>query len=110
VLPAGYKGTFGMGRQLGFLVKGFNQKVENNDWVTTIEAYPFLIPDSETTDKLPLFNTFNISVSKSTIEIVSGKKVVLGSVSSNNSLTLSLATLPTKTLFPYFAPFGIILL
>jgi len=51
VLPAGYKGTFGVGRQLGFLVKGFNQKVENNDWVTTIEAYPFLIPDLETTDK-----------------------------------------------------------
>ena len=39
ILPAGYKGTFGVGRQLGFLVKGFNQKVENNDWVTTIEAY-----------------------------------------------------------------------
>jgi len=51
VLPAGYKGTFGVGRKLGFLVKGFNQKVENNDWVTTIEAYPFLIPDSETIDK-----------------------------------------------------------
>ena len=51
VLPAGYKGNFGVGRKLGFLVKGFNQKVENNDWVTTIEAYPFLIPDLETIDK-----------------------------------------------------------
>jgi hypothetical protein len=44
ILPAGYKGTSGIGRQLGFLVKGFNHRLENNDWVTTIEAYPFLIP------------------------------------------------------------------
>jgi hypothetical protein len=44
ILPAGYKGTSGVGRQLGFLVKGFNHRLENNDWITTIEAYPFLIP------------------------------------------------------------------
>ncbi len=45
ILPAGYKGTSGVGRQLGFLVKGFNHRLENSDWVTTIEAYPFLIPE-----------------------------------------------------------------
>ena len=48
ILPAGYKffNTGGTGRQLGFLVKAFNHKLENNDWVTTIDAYPFIIPAS----------------------------------------------------------------
>jgi lysozyme family protein len=46
ILPAGYKGMSGVGRQLGFLVKGFNHRLENNDWITTIEAYPFLIPET----------------------------------------------------------------
>jgi lysozyme family protein len=46
VLPAGYKGAYGIGRQLGFLVKGFSHKIENNDWITTMEAYPFLIPEN----------------------------------------------------------------
>jgi lysozyme family protein len=45
ILPAGYKGLSGFGRQLGFIVKNFHHKIENNDWVTTIEAYPFLIPE-----------------------------------------------------------------
>jgi lysozyme family protein len=46
ILPSGYKGMSGVGRQLGFLVKGFNHRLENNDWITTIEAYPFLIPEA----------------------------------------------------------------
>ena len=47
VLPKSYKfGNGGVGRQLGFLVKNFNHKIENNDWTTTIEAYPFIIPDT----------------------------------------------------------------
>jgi hypothetical protein len=49
ILPKGYKffNTGGNGRQLGFLVKAFNHKLENNDWVTTIDAYPFIIPASD---------------------------------------------------------------
>ena len=43
ILPSGYK-TENLGRKLGFLVKSFSHKVENNDWITTIEAYPYLIP------------------------------------------------------------------
>lgn len=44
VLPASYKNVTGYGRKLGFLVKGLNHRLENNDWVTSIDAYPFLIP------------------------------------------------------------------
>ena len=45
ILPKSYKfGNSSAGRQLGFLVKSFSHKVENNDWITTIEAYPFIIP------------------------------------------------------------------
>jgi len=48
ILPKGYKfNTGGIGRQLGFLVKGFNHMLANNDWVTTIDAYPFIIPSNE---------------------------------------------------------------
>jgi hypothetical protein len=43
ILPSGYK-TENLSRKLGFLVKSFSHKVENNDWITTIEAYPYLIP------------------------------------------------------------------
>jgi hypothetical protein len=48
ILPKSYKffNTGGTGRQLGFLVKAFNHRLENNDWVTTIDAYPFIIPAS----------------------------------------------------------------
>ncbi len=45
VLPQGYKSQ--IGRKLGFLVKAFNNKVENNDWITTIEAYPFIIDNKK---------------------------------------------------------------
>jgi hypothetical protein len=43
ILPLGYK-IENLGRKLGFLVKSFSHKVENNDWITIIEAYPYLIP------------------------------------------------------------------
>lgn len=48
ILPKSYKffNTGGAGRQLGFLVKAFNHRLENNDWITTIDAYPFIIPAS----------------------------------------------------------------
>lgn len=40
VLPSGYKS-----KDLGFLVKSFNHKIENNDWVTTLEAYPVVLKE-----------------------------------------------------------------
>ena len=49
VLPASYKNITGYGRKLGFLVKGLNHRLENNDWVTSIDAYPFLIPNKSDT-------------------------------------------------------------
>jgi lysozyme family protein len=42
ILPKGYKFGNNVGRELGFLVKSFNNKIENNDWITTIEAYPYV--------------------------------------------------------------------
>jgi hypothetical protein len=50
VLPASNKGFDNIGQQLGFLVKNFNHKVENNDWITTIEAYQYLIPELKSID------------------------------------------------------------
>jgi len=47
ILPSGYK-IENLSRKLGFLVKSFSHKVENNDWITTIEAYPYLIPGFKT--------------------------------------------------------------
>jgi len=49
ILPTSYKGNFGVGRELGYLVKNFTHKIENNDWITTIEAYPFLVPSNKKT-------------------------------------------------------------
>jgi hypothetical protein len=38
VLPSGYKNN-----NLGFLVKSFNHTIQNNDWITKIEAYPVVL-------------------------------------------------------------------
>jgi len=40
VLPSGYKNN-----NLGFLVKSFNHRIENSDWITTLEAYPVILED-----------------------------------------------------------------
>jgi hypothetical protein len=67
ILPKGYKfNTNGVGRQLGFLVKGFNHALSNNDWITTIDAYPFIIPSNE---EIKLNNQFWITFIEKGLDI-----------------------------------------
>ena len=81
ILPAGYKGTDNLGGQLGFLVKNFIHKVENNDWVTTIEAYPFIVPsNSEIEYDSNLWNKFLISMDKS--DLIKPTKPTAGGLTS----------------------------
>lgn len=42
VLPSGYNSP-----DLGFLVKSFNHKIENSDWITTLEAYPVILDNQD---------------------------------------------------------------
>ena len=58
VLPSGYNSP-----DLGFLVKSFNHKIENSDWITTLEAYPVILDNqdkkfTENSNTTTYWNTF----------------------------------------------------
>ena len=88
VLPSGYKET--ISRKLGFLVKSFNHKIENSDWITTIEAYPVVLENelNTTTYLIDFFQKalaelYN-SIDPSKVDVANAEAIAATSAASIN--------------------------
>ena len=59
VLPRGYRGEKGVGAQLGQTITSISHTINNNDWVTKIDALNIVLNDDKT---LPEFRNLDLKV------------------------------------------------
>lgn len=47
LLPRGYKGLNGVGSRLGYLITGIGHSIQNNDWITKIDAQTIILDEPQ---------------------------------------------------------------
>lgn len=107
IIPRGYKGDSGVGRKLGYLVKGLSHNIKDNDWVTTIDAYPVVI-EAAPQNNIPWANLVSNGLNNDILSVTSGSVINItpnSGVAPNNQ-TSNFSQNNIKTAVQYFKSIG----